>query len=105
MKDVKTLPGTDIDSDCHLLVAKICARLKQIIGFQQKKPNGIWRSCMLNNRKCKLLWEKKLGATDCESGNIEVHWKNQEMCGRYYEWFGLESQEESNGPITQENDQ
>jgi len=42
---------------------------------------------------------EKLGTTECESGNTEVHCKNQEMWGRYYEWFGWESQEKSNEAI------
>jgi hypothetical protein len=41
MKAVKTLPGADTDSDCHLLVAKICTRLKQIIWFQKGKPTRV----------------------------------------------------------------
>jgi endonuclease/exonuclease/phosphatase family metal-dependent hydrolase len=38
VKDVQTLPGTDIDSDHNLLVAKICTRLKKIMRFHKKKP-------------------------------------------------------------------
>jgi len=38
VKDVKTLPGADIDSDCNLLVAKICTRLKKMIKFQKRRP-------------------------------------------------------------------
>jgi exonuclease III len=38
VKDVRTLPGADIDSDHNLLVAKICTRLKEIISFQKRRP-------------------------------------------------------------------
>jgi hypothetical protein len=41
IKDVKTLPGADIDFDCHLLVAKICTRLNQIIWFRKGKPRRV----------------------------------------------------------------
>jgi hypothetical protein len=39
MKDVQTMPGTDIDSDHNFLVAKICTRLKKIIiKFRKGEP-------------------------------------------------------------------
>jgi hypothetical protein len=38
MKDVQTLPGTVIDPDHNLLVAKICTRLKKVIMFPKDKP-------------------------------------------------------------------
>jgi hypothetical protein len=41
IKDEKTLPGADIDSDCHLMLAKICTRLNQIIWFQKGKPRRV----------------------------------------------------------------
>ena len=34
---------------------------------------------MLNGTKVLGTLGEKLGATECESGNTEVHWKNQEM--------------------------
>ncbi|PNF41414.1 hypothetical protein B7P43_G14388 [Cryptotermes secundus] len=37
-KNVKTLPGADIDSDHNLLVAKFRTRLKKIIRFQKRRP-------------------------------------------------------------------
>jgi hypothetical protein len=40
MKDVQTQPGTDIDSDHNLLVAKICTTLKRIIRFRKNK--SVW---------------------------------------------------------------
>jgi len=40
VKDVKTLPGTDIDSDHNILVAKVCTRLKKIIRFLKRRPQG-----------------------------------------------------------------
>jgi exonuclease III len=55
VKDVQTLPGADIDSDHNLLVAKICTRLKKIIGFKSENPDGIWRSYMLSDRKYTIV--------------------------------------------------
>jgi hypothetical protein len=40
VKDVKRQPGTYIDSDHNLLVAKICTRLKRTIRLQKRKP--VW---------------------------------------------------------------
>jgi hypothetical protein len=47
MKAVKSLPGVDTDSDCHLMVAKICTRLKQIIWFQKGKPRRVGDVCSM----------------------------------------------------------
>jgi hypothetical protein len=37
VKDVQTLPGTDIDSNHNLIVDKMCTRLKTIIRFQKRR--------------------------------------------------------------------
>jgi hypothetical protein len=46
---VKTLPGADIDSDCHLLVTKICTRLNQIIWFRKGKPRRVGKIVCLTS--------------------------------------------------------
>jgi hypothetical protein len=55
VKDVQTLPGTDINSDHNLLAAKICTILKKIIRVHKQKQDGIWRSYMLNDRKYTIV--------------------------------------------------
>jgi len=54
-KDVRTVRGVGCDSDHKLLVAKIRTRFKKIIKFQKGKQEGIWRSYVLRDRKCKIL--------------------------------------------------
>ena len=43
IRDVKTLPGTGIDSDHNLLVAEVQTRLKAIKKLGRGNQNGIWR--------------------------------------------------------------
>jgi hypothetical protein len=52
---VQTLPEADTDSDHNLLFAKICTVLKKIIKFQNGKPDAIWKSYVLYDRKGKML--------------------------------------------------
>jgi len=54
-RDVRSVPGAAGDSDHRLLVAKIHTRFKKIIKFQKDKQEGIWRSYVLKDRKCKIL--------------------------------------------------
>jgi hypothetical protein len=35
MKEAQTMPGTDIDSDHNVLLAKIYTKLKKVIKFQR----------------------------------------------------------------------
>jgi hypothetical protein len=65
VKDVQTLPGADIDSDHNLLVAKICTRLK-------KRPQWDLKKLYTQKQTVQDTLEGKLGATECDSGNVEV---------------------------------
>jgi len=38
VKNVQTLPGTDIGSDHNLLVVRVRTRLKKIIRYQKRRP-------------------------------------------------------------------
>ena len=76
VKDVQTLPGADIDSDHNLLVAKVCTRLKKIIRFQKSRPRWLYAQ----RQSVQDTLEEKLGASECESGNAEVQWKNIKEC-------------------------
>ena len=42
IRDVKTLPGADIDSDHNLLVAEVQTRKKAIKNLGRGNQNGIW---------------------------------------------------------------
>ena len=77
VKDVQTLPGADIDSDHNLLVAKICTRLKKIIRFQKRRPQWDLETLYVQQQRVQDTLE---GATECDSGNVEVQWKNIKEC-------------------------
>jgi len=77
VKDVQTLPGADIDSDHNLLVAKVHIRLKKIIRFQNSRPRWDLQMLYAQRQTVQDTLEAKLGATECESGNAEVQWKNK----------------------------
>ena len=76
VKDVQKLPGANIDSDHNFLVAKVRTRLKKIIRFQKSRPR--WDLEKLNDQRQRVqdTLEEKLGASECESENAEVQWKN-----------------------------
>lgn len=74
-------------TDRNILVVKNSTRLKKIMMLQKRKnQDGMWRSYMLNDRKCKILQKRnlvKVGIWKC-SGTIS---RNVCVC---------ESQKESN---------
>jgi hypothetical protein len=80
VKDVQTLPGADIDSDHNLLVAKICTRLKKIIRFQNRRPQWDLEKLYTQKQRMQDTLEGKLGAVECDSGNVEVQWNNIKEC-------------------------
>jgi hypothetical protein len=85
---VQRLPLADTDSDYSLLVAKICTRYKGIIRIQNQKP-----VCGLEK-----LYDEQQKVQDVllckwECGSAVKQY--QEMCVRYYEWFGWERRRES----------
>ena len=80
VKDVQTMPGADIDSDHNLLVAKICTRLKKIIRFQKRRPQWDLEKLYVQRQRVQDTLEEKLCATECDSRNVEVQWKNIREC-------------------------
>ena len=80
VKDVQTLPGAQIDSDHNLQVAKVRTRLKKMIRFQKIRPRWDLEKLYARRQRVQDTLEEKLGATDCESGNAEVQWKNIKEC-------------------------
>jgi hypothetical protein len=83
VKDVQTLPGADIDSDHNLLVAKICTRLKKIIRFQKKRSQWDLEKLYTQKQRVQDNLEGKLGAIECDSGNVDVQWNNIKECVLY----------------------
>jgi len=80
VKDVKTLPGADIDSDHNLLVAKLRTRLKKIIRFQKSRPRWDLEKLYAQKQRVQDTIEEKLCSIECESGNAEVLWDNVKEC-------------------------
>jgi hypothetical protein len=76
VKDVETLPGADIDWDHNFLVAKICTRWKKIIRIQKRRPQWDLEKLYTQKQTMQNTLERKLGAIECDSGNVEVQWKN-----------------------------
>jgi hypothetical protein len=63
VKDVHTLPGSDIDSESNLLVAKIYTRLKKSIQFQKMRPRWDLEKLYTQQRqRVQNTLETKLGA-------------------------------------------
>ena len=80
VKDVQILRGEDIDSDHNLLVAKICTRLKKIIRFQKRRPQWDLEKMCIQKQTVQDTLEGKLGAIECDSGNVEERWNNIKEC-------------------------
>ncbi|PNF36822.1 hypothetical protein B7P43_G09628 [Cryptotermes secundus] len=80
VKDVKTLPGADIDSDHNLLVAKFRTRLKKITRFQKCRPRLNFEKLYAQRQSVQETLEEKLSATEGESRNAEVQWNNIKEC-------------------------
>ncbi|PNF31983.1 hypothetical protein B7P43_G06564 [Cryptotermes secundus] len=80
VKDVKTLPGADIDSHHNLLVAKFRTRLKKIIRFQKRRPRWDLEKLYAQRQSVQETLKQKLSATESESGNAEVQWNNIKEC-------------------------
>jgi len=80
VKDVQTLPGTDVDSDHNLLIAKFRTRLKKLIRFQKSRPSWDLEKLYAQRQRVQDALEEKLSAIERESGNAEVQWKNIKEC-------------------------
>ena len=74
------MPGADTDSAYKLLVAKICTRLKKIIRFQKRRPQWDLEKLYVQRQRMQDTLEEKLCAIECDSGNVEVKWKNIKEC-------------------------
>jgi len=74
------MPGADIDSDHNLLVAKNCTRLKKFIRFQKRRPQWDLEKLYVQRQRVQDTLEEKLCAIECDSGNVEVQWKNIKEC-------------------------
>ena len=64
----------------NVLVAKICTRLKKIIRFQKRRPQWDLEKLCTQKQTVQDTLERKLGAIECDSGNVEVHWNNTKEC-------------------------
>jgi hypothetical protein len=80
VKDVQTLPEAHIDCDHKLHVAMICTRLKKIKRFQNRRQRWDLEKLYAQRQRVQYILEEKLGATGCESGNVEVQWNNKKEC-------------------------
>jgi len=63
-----------------ILVAKICTRLKKIIRFQERRPQWDLEKWHTQKQTVQDTLEGKLGALECDSGNVEVQWNNIKEC-------------------------
>jgi hypothetical protein len=66
----------DINSDHNLLVAKICTRMKKIMRFQKRRPEWDLEKLYTQKQTVQDTVERKVGAIECDSGNVEVQWYN-----------------------------
>ena len=82
-----------------MIAAKICTRLKKIIRFQKRRPQWDLDKLYAQRQRVQDTLEEKLGATGCDSGNVEVQWNNIKECVLYYQWSGWEGQGESKKTI------
>jgi len=80
VKDVQSLPESDIDSGHNLPVAKIYTRLKKVIRFRKGRSRWDLEKLYAQQQRVQDTLEEKLGAVGCESGNGEVQWNNIEEC-------------------------
>ena len=62
------------------IVAKICTRLKKIIWFQKRRPQWDLEKLYTQKQRVQDTLERKLGAIECDSGNVEVQWNNIKEC-------------------------
>jgi len=77
---VQTLPGAAIDSDNNLLVAKICTRLKKVTRFQKRRTRWNLEKLYAQRQRVQDTLEEKLGASGCDSGNVEMQRNNIKEC-------------------------
>ena len=54
--------------------------MKKIIRFQNSRPRWDLEKLYAQRKSVQDTLEEKLGAIECESGNVEVKWKNIKEC-------------------------
>jgi hypothetical protein len=54
--------------------------LKKIIRFQKRRPQWDLEKLYTKKQTVQDTLGKKLGAIECDSGNVEVQWKNIKKC-------------------------
>ena len=54
--------------------------LKKIIRFQKRRPHWDLEKLYVQKQRVHNTLKEKLGATRCESGNVEVQWNNTKEC-------------------------
>ena len=73
-RDVKTLPGADIDSDHNLLVAEVQTRLKVIKKAGKRKPKWNLERIKSKENHVKEVMEQKFSQIDGVTGSVEDNW-------------------------------
>ena len=54
--------------------------MKKVIRFQKSRPRWDLEKLYAQGQSVQDTREEKLGAIECESGNVEVQWKNIKEC-------------------------
>jgi hypothetical protein len=54
--------------------------LKEIIRFQKRRPQCDLEKLYTQKQTVQNTLERKLGAIECDSGNVEVQWNNIKEC-------------------------
>ena len=74
IRDVKTLPGADIDSDHNLLVAEVQTRLKAIKKAGKRKPK--WNLERIKSKEYHAIevMKQKFSQIDGVTGSVEDNW-------------------------------
>ena len=80
-RDVKTLPGADIDSDHNLLVAEVQTRLKEINNDGKRKPKWNLERIKSKENHMKEVMEQKFGQIDGTTRNVEDNWGERNSVG------------------------
>jgi hypothetical protein len=74
IRDAKTLPGADIDSDHNLLVAEVQTRLKAIENAEKRKPKLNLKRIKSKENHVKEVMEQKCSPIDGVTGSVEDNW-------------------------------
>ena len=75
IRNVKTLPGADIDSDHNLLVAEMQTRLKAIKKAGKRKPKLNLERIKSKENNVKEVMEQKCSRIDGITGSVDDNWE------------------------------